>query len=185
MKEYLFQQYDTLSNGWGTIDTTGNNTTNQNADGTARSGIIDLPVNADLTSRRIYCYLFARIVADAFAYFEARVQLLSGSEVMVNLPLIFSYKNTAVLGNRFQIGAFTWDASGSATPILLPETIPLKVGSVFGQPVNPPADEPTGLIYLHPFPVRYPISKIRVDIVRWTNCNVNGNGRVVVVSKAD
>ncbi len=96
----------------------------------------------------------------------------------MDLPLVFGYK-TAGVGNLYRVSAFTWSST-----TILPESIPLTLGSIFGQPNNPPPDE-VSAVWLHPFPVNYEVSRITVDIVRWTNININGNGRVVIVTKAE
>lgn len=181
MREYLPQQFAALTSTWAAgISVASNSTVSTDPNGTVYANLIELPVNAALSNRDLYAYVWAKAASDALAYFELRVSLLYDGAVQVNLPLLWSYK-TSGLGTAFRTNAFTW--SDTATPIILPRSITLKVESNFQQSTNPPADEPTAPIYLHPFPVNYPISRVRVDVVRWTNIDV-ARLRVAIVSKA-
>jgi hypothetical protein len=181
MREFVYQEFDSVSGDLSGL-TTNNNSINQDANNSAKAGVITLPVNPDLSTRNIFAYIWARVASDALSFFEFRVALLFEGKVEINLPLLYSYKTSGV-SNGYRLSAFTY--SDAATPIIVPGSITLKLQSNFGQPQNPPSDETTGLVYLHPYPVEYPISQIRVDAVRWTNVNPgSGNFRVVIVSKA-
>lgn len=183
-KEFLFQEFSPA-----TYDATafgGNTSTNQDQTVDAIVDVMRMRVSGALTHRKIYAYLFGKIVNDNFATLECRITLLHEDGIMLRLPVVFAYKTTG-LGNAYQINAFTWSLSTATVPLLLPDSISLKTKSIFTQPVNPPPDETSDLVYLHPRSLNFPISEIRVDIVRWTNINFGGSFpmRLVIATQAE
>lgn len=179
-RQFLSQTFTSLVGQLSTgVALNGNDTVNQDP-GIAVSTLITLPVTEEVTHRRIFAYLYARVASDAFAALDCSVNLIFNNEPLAKLPLVYSYKNSGVLNNGYRLSAFTW--SDTTPPIILPQSITLKNQSVFGQPQNPPPDEVTGVVYLHPRPCDFKISKIQVDLIRWTNI-ATSNFRLVIATE--
>lgn len=185
-REFLSQQFEGIAGDLFTgIALNGNDTVNRDPEIAVKSGVINLDgLNPELTHRKVYAYLWARAATDAFAAFECKVNFVFNNDVVARLPLLYSYKNVAALGNAYRLSAFTW--SSAATPILLPECIALKVESAYAQTGfgPPPASEPADLIYLHPRSFNFKISKIQVDVIRWTNIST-ASFRLVIATQAE
>jgi hypothetical protein len=186
MKDYFQKQFDSNFNpdtGWAAgLDDGNNNSTNQDSNTIAKANLLTIPgLNPLLKDRLVFAYIWCRLANNAFAVFDARVNFYFHDEWQLSLPLLYAYTK-AGLSNRFQMSAFTY--SDTATPIIVPGSFALKLCSTHGQGANPPADEADSLIYLHPRPISTPVTRIQVDVIRWTNISPN-NIRIILATKAE